>query len=148
MKKLITMIIAIISFFSILSVTNAWEGYLEKILDLNYGPEEYDFRLENIDYIYFYDSNTNAMYNDFRSVNDVLKDEVMKKYRANEIDYYTMNGIVLNFNKYTYHTNKIFYYISIKEIKPDLGEIDNAITKNYELSRSYYHRVKDLINKS
>lgn len=149
MKKLIAIIIAISSFFSISFITNANEWYLEKVMDLNYGPEEYKLNLEfnKIWYIYFYDSQTNQMYNDFVNANEILKDEIMKKYRSWEIDYYTANWIVSNFNKYIYHSNKVFNYISIKEIRKDIPEVDTAIKKNYELSRSYYKRVKYLILK-
>lgn len=152
MKNLVYTIIWIIIFFSIFNYSTAnygWvnnkEWYIEKLLDLNYWIEEYKFQINDLEYIYFYDINSQKMYDDFRTAEQTLKSEFLRKYRNWEIDYYTMNWIVKNFNLFVYHTNKLFKYISIKEIKSDYKELDIAILKNYENSRSYYYKTKLLI---
>ena len=87
------------------------------------------------------------MYDNFRTADQLLKDEIIRLYRSWEIDYYKMNWIIQNYNLFVYHTNKMFNYISIKEVRSDFKELDTAILKNYELSRSYYSRAKLLILK-
>lgn len=153
MKNLVYIILYIFIFFSIKneSIANyAWENnkewYIEKLLDLNYWIEEYNFQITEIKNIYFSDKNTQILYNSFRNWEKTLKDEFIRKYKKWEIDYYTMNWIIKNFNLFVYHTNRMFYYISLLEIRGDYKELDNAIIKNYENSRSYFNKTKLLIN--
>lgn len=145
MKKLLISILSIFIFFSIANKSIAEEWYIEKILDLNYWIEDYKLNLPNIEYRYFYNKNILKAYNSFKKTDKLLKDEIIKKYRNNEIDYYKMNWIVLNYNNFVYHTNKFFKYLSIKEIQPNSKEVNQAILNNYELSRNYYKRTKYLI---
>ncbi|MDD2907074.1 MAG: hypothetical protein PHH98_00390 [Candidatus Gracilibacteria bacterium] len=149
MKKLVFIILSIFLFFSISNITSAEnkEGYLEKLLDLNYGIEDYKFSINDLNYVSFYNSQSQKMYDNFRTADKMLKDELLKKYRSGEIDYYKMNGIVTNYNLFVYHTNKMFNYLSIKEVRSDFKELDSAILKNYELARTYYSRSKLLILK-
>ena len=151
MKKLVSSILFIFCFFSIVNNSIAWysdekniEWYMEKILDLNYGIEQYKFDVNEINYIYFYDKNSQNLYNSFRSTEQILKEEFLKKYRDNKIDYYTMNAIINNFNLFVYHSNKMFEYLSIKESR-NYKELNTAILKNYEKSRSYFYKTKNLI---
>ncbi|NVP17610.1 hypothetical protein HUU51_02730 [Candidatus Gracilibacteria bacterium] len=152
MKKLVYLIIAIFTFFSINNYSNAnyygnenIEGYLEQILDLSYGIEEYKFEINEIRNIYFINNNSQNLYNNFRSAERLLKNEFLRKYKNNEIDYYTMNGIVDNFNLFVYHSNKMFEYLSVKEKNNSFKELDNAIFKNYQNSRSYLGKTKNLL---
>ncbi len=149
MKKLVYIILSIFLFFSIVSISSAEnkEWYIEKLLDLSYWIEDYKFQINDINYVYFYDSKSQKMYDNFRTAEQILKDELMKMYREWNIDYYKMNWIITNYNLFVYHTNKLFSYLSIKEVRPDFKELDSAIIKNYELSRSYYTRTKLLILK-
>jgi len=151
MKKLVYIIITIITFFSIYNQSNAnyyWneniEWYLEKILDLSYWIEEYNFQINEIDNVIFSDKNSQILYNNFRNAERLLKNEFLRKYRNWEIEYYTMNWIIQNFNLFVYHSNKMFYYISIKETRNDFKELDTAIFKNYQNSRSYLWKTKNL----
>jgi hypothetical protein len=151
MKKLVLTIITIFVFFSIVNYSNAWysqekniEWYMEKILDLNYGIEEYKFQVNEIRYVYFYNKNSQNLYDSFRSTEQALKEEFLRKYKNNEIDYYTMNGIVKNFNLFVYHSNKMFEYLSMKEYS-NYKELGTAILKNYENSRWYFYKTKNLM---
>ena len=148
MKNLIYIILSIFLFFSISNITSAdKEWYIEKLLDLNYWIEEYKIQINDLEYVYFYDAKSQKMYDNFRTADQLLKDEIIRLYRSWEIDYYKMNWIIQNYNLFVYHTNKMFNYISIKEVRSDFKELDTAILKNYELSRSYYSRAKLLILK-
>jgi len=149
MKKLVFIILPIFLFFSISNITSAEnkEWYLEKLLDLNYWIEDYKFNINDLNYVSFYNSQSQKMYDNFRTADKMLKDELLKKYRSWEIDYYKMNWIVTNYNLFVYHTNKMFNYLSIKEVRSDFKELDSAILKNYELARTYYSRSKLLILK-
>ncbi|MDD3794298.1 MAG: hypothetical protein PHI37_05785 [Candidatus Gracilibacteria bacterium] len=152
MKKLVLTILFIFSFFSIVNYSIAGytdekniEGYMEKILDLNYGIEQYKFEVNEIRYIYFYNKNSQDLYDSFRATEQALKQEFLKQYKNDEIDYYTMNGIINNFNLFVYHSNKMFEYLSMKEKNNSYKELDNAIFKNYQNSRSYFYKTKNLI---
>lgn len=152
MKKLVLTILFIFSFFSIVNYSIAWytdekniEWYMEKILDLNYGIEQYKFEVNEIRYIYFYNKNSQDLYDSFRATEQALKQEFLKQYKNDEIDYYTMNGIINNFNLFVYHSNKMFEYLSMKEKNNSYKELDNAIFKNYQNSRSYFYKTKNLI---
>jgi len=148
MKNLIYIILSIFIFFSISNITSAdKEWYIEKLLDLNYWIEEYKIQINDLEYVYFYDTKSQKMYDNFRTADQLLKDEIIRLYRSWEIDYYKMNWIIQNYNLFVYHTNKMFNYISIKEVRSDFKELDTAILKNYENSRSYYSRAKLLILK-
>ncbi len=146
MKNLVYIILSIFTFFSISNITSAnKEWYIEKILDLNYWIEEYKIQINDIDYIYFYDEESQKLYDNFRSADKLLKDEIIRLYRDWKIDYYKMNWITQNYNLFIYHTNKMFKYISLKEVRSNLKELDIAILKNYENSRSYYYKTKLMI---
>ena len=144
MKNFSKLIITLICFFSIANNTFASEWYIEQLLDLNYWIEEYDLELANLDYIYFTDEITNEMFTEFRKINELLKWEIISKYRSNEFDFYKTNGIISSHKKFVYYTNRLFYYISLKEQRQDYKELDDAILKTYKNVRIYYRKVKNL----
>jgi hypothetical protein len=121
--------------------------YIDQLLDLNYWIEEYDLELEYIDYIYFSNPQTQAIFENFKEVNRILKDEIIRKYRAWEFEYYQTKWIITNQKMFVYHTNKFFHYLSIKEQNPEYIETDNFILKNYSNMRIYYNRLRHLVNK-
>lgn len=145
MKKLIYMTITIFSFFSIASVS-ANDGYMDKILDLTYWVEEFKLRMNEINYIYFHDFNSQATYDNFRVADDMLKEEFISLYRNWNIDYYTMNGIINDYNLFVYHTNKMFLYTKMAETSNN-NQLKNIILEHYTLTRSYFNRVRYLATK-
>ncbi|MFK7780072.1 MAG: hypothetical protein QM490_02895 [Candidatus Gracilibacteria bacterium] len=144
MRKIITYIIAFIIFFSSLSITFAEEGYIEKLLDLNFGVEEYNLNLSSIDYIHFNNPQYNHIYNELKTIDSILREEFMKKYRSGEYEYYQTNGIITNYNNFVYYINRFFFYLKIKEGNSFI-ELDTAIIRNYRNMRSSYTKVKNIV---
>lgn len=144
MKKLLTTIIA---FFTIFSIGNTYannEGLLDKIMDFPFWVEEFRIRMDEPKYVYFYDQQSQNLYNSFIGVNNVLKDQLVKYYREWDIDYYRMNWIINDYNLYIYHSNKMFSYLSQKELRYE-EQLDTIILKHYTLARNHYNTVKHLV---
>ena len=146
MKKLLLPIISIFIFFSIVNNSLAEDTYLEEVLDLHYWIEDYSLNLSSIDYVHFYEYDSRQMYNTYKSTDEILKELIIEAYRDWDIDYYSMNWIITNYNLFIYHTNKFMNYLSIKELNPEYKDIDSAVLSNYRLSRNYYNKVKELLN--
>ena len=144
MKKLLTLIIITLSFFSIFNFANAknstkkTEWSLEKLLDTDYWPEEFELYLKN--------TKNRAIFRAFIDIDNTLRNEFMKKYRNGSIDYNATNGIIDNYSLFVYHTNKYFYYLSVKEANSKYSEVDEAIAENYRLSRAYIKQVKYILS--
>jgi len=145
MKKIITTIITLSIFFSTNNISFAKEWYIEQILDLNVWIEEYDLALEHIDYIFFRDPNTQALFNEYKNSVALINQEIIRKYANKEFEYYQINWIISNQKQFIYHINKLFYYISIKEEGNNYIETNDLILENYSKARTYYIRLKYLI---
>ena len=145
MKKFSTIIITLICFFSIVNKSFAWEWYIEELLDINYWIEEYELELQNLEFIYFLDENKNIMFNEFNKINELLKKEIIKKYKNKKFNYYQTKWIIWSYKKFIYYTNRLFYYISLKEKKYNYNELDESILKTYLNVRIYYKKTESLI---
>lgn len=144
MKKFTRCILMIILLFSIVNYTFASEWAIEELLDLNYGIEEYQINLIDIKYIDFKTDENIWKYENMRSMNEILKKEVMRKYRNWNYEYNTINGIITNQKNFIYYTNKYFSYLRIKEKWESWSEINEAILSSYRSMKSYYNRLKAL----
>ena len=79
MKKLLASIIAVISLFSISTQTFAQnDPIFERILDINYGVEDYEIQLANLDDMYFFNQVYTNMHSDFKRANTKMKQEIRK----------------------------------------------------------------------
>ncbi len=147
MKKIFS-IIVFIFIFSIPNFANANEWYIEKLLQLKVGPEAFTMNLSKIKDVYFVDSDNQEVFDNFKNTSEILRDEILRKYENDEFEYYTMQGIVSNYNSFVYYTNKLFYYLSIREQNSSLdAETENGVSKNYSKARNYFKRLKYLIYK-
>jgi len=144
MNKIIKFIITLTIIFSSQSNTFAEEGYIENLFDLNYWVEELDLDLHDIKYIYFNNEKYNRIYREIKTVDSLLKDGFMKNYRNWEYDYYQMNWIVNNYNKFIYNTNQFFFFIKLKEQNSNYSEVNSAIMSSYRNMKIYYSKVKNL----
>lgn len=147
MNKIVVSIIVLISGFSITNSVNA-SGYIDNLLEIPTGPEAFDITLESLDYYSFNSPQISKVYNDFREVNEVLRDEIVRKYNAGDFDYYQMQGIIKNYKMFVYHTNKLFEYLSLKDNGIWGKSIDTAILRTYQNTRIYYNRMKYIISQS
>jgi thioredoxin-related protein len=142
MKKLITIILIISSFFSIAS-TNAYKSF-DDILKLDTGIEKYKFELPKIDTVSFRNTDSRQMYNDFVDTDNNFRSTIFSLYNNGTYDYYTMNGIVTEYTLFIHNTNKVFYYMKMKETS-NYRELDSIILKHYEAVKLNYERVKYLL---
>jgi len=148
MKVLIKVIIWIFFLFSIVSTSFAqtrWQ--IETILDLNYWIENSDINSIKIDNYYFNNYETYRIHNAFNNASVSLKNEIIRQYRNNNIDYYTMKWIIVDYKNFIYYSNKYFYLMKQKEKYTDNKALDYAIIKNMTLVKSYYTKMKFLILK-
>lgn len=148
MKKIVSSILMISYIFSIFafsSVNASSRWYIDMLLDFPYWVEEMAMNVEEINYIYFFEEDSQKLYDNYRIAENVLKNEVVNLYKNDVLDYYTMNWIIKNYNLFIYHTNKMFYYIQTKEVRYD-NQLNKIILEHYELSRQYYNTVKHLIS--
>lgn len=149
MKKIISFIIITLISFS--SVTSAFdiqnEGFIERTLQLRTWVEWYNIELAQIDDFQFISPVVADVYSEFKMADRILRDEIMKQYAAGDLEYYQVNGMIENHSKFIYHTNKLFYYVSMKEKWQASGkELDNAIINSYIKLKSYYARLQVLYN--
>ena len=147
MKVLTKVIISIVFIFSIVAPTFAEQKwYIEQLLDLNYWIETFNINLASIDKYNFNNSRTRYIYTTFKSTSEDLKNEILKQYRKWNLDYYRTKWIITNYKNFIYYSNKYFYFQKQKEYY-NSKTIDNAILKNVISLKSYYMRIKFLVNK-
>lgn len=148
MKKIFCTIIFTFCIFSTLNFANAQEWALDKVLDLPYWVEEFEIKLPQVKNHFFINkSNSNSLKN-FKNIDSNLRNIFIEKYRNWEFDYKTTNWIIQNYSLFVYHTNKYFEYLSTKERNPKFKEVNTAISRNYNLSRSYLKKVKYIIEEN
>jgi hypothetical protein len=147
MKKIIASIIVLISIISIQSPVFANdEPIFERLLDLNYGVEEYDLQLAHLDEMYFSDSSLNNMHREFQHANENIKKEIIMYYRQGRFTNYQTQGIVRAQKNFVYYTNQIFKHMRFKELNPKYADVDGEILDNYRQARTAYNKIKQIIN--
>lgn len=147
MKKILSIIIFIV-IFSIPNFANAGEWYIGQLLQFKVGPEAFTMNLAKIKNVSFIDPDTQEVFDSFKETSELLKNEILNRYENDEFEYYTMQWIVSNYNSYVYYTNKLFYYLSLREQYSDLdSETEYGVSKNYSKARNYFKRLKYLIYK-
>lgn len=146
MKKSLLTITFVLLFSTSFFQVNAEEWYIETLLDLNYWIEEYDLELEQIDYVYFSNSTTRQIFQNFEIANTLLKNEIINKYRSEEFDYYQTKAIIKSQKMFVYHVNRLSYYLSVKEQNPSFVDTDTFILKHYSNARLFYKKVRHYVN--
>lgn len=147
MINLLKIIILFSMFFSSATYSFAKEWYIENLLQINTWVEAFDIELIEIDDYYFADENLQNTYEEFKRTSQLLKREIIRKYENDEFGYYQTKWVITNYKKFVYYTNSIFYYLSLKDEGVNDSEIDNAILESYTKIRTYYKRLKYLVNK-
>jgi len=142
MKKIISIIIVSILYFSSTSNTFAEEWYIEELLNINYEVERLTLDLSEIDTIYFKTPKYNKLRNQMIKINSTLKKWIMNKYKNWELEYYQINWVITNYNNFIYHINKLFYFLKLKEQNCGFRELDTAIIRSYTQIRSSFKKIK------
>lgn len=151
MKKIILLIIAIFSLFSIennVLANNQW--FIGSLMNFETGPISYELSLEKLDTYSFKDTNLKRIYTDLVKYDSLTRRAILNAHQEGSYDYYTTNGIVKNYSNFVYHTNNFFYYLSLMDKNKTLEnnhEIQDAVLSNYKSSQNYYKKVQSLISK-
>lgn len=148
MKKLSLLIIFIFWFFSIFSFANAKDWALELVLDLNYWPESED--ILNIPSLWNYkfkNSDNTSKYKILKEADYYLRKEFIKKYRTWDFSKTNISWIENVYELFIYHTNKYFYFMSIKEAWANYKVANRGISENFKLSRTYLKELKKYLEK-
>ncbi len=155
MKKIILLIIAIFSLFSIennaLAKNISQNGFIGSLMNFDVGPVSYELSLEKLDTYSFRDAQLKSIYTDLVKYDRLTRSAILSAYAEWSYDYYTTNGIVKNYSNFVYHTNNFFYYLSLIDKNKTLEnnhEIQDAVLSNYKSSQSYYKKVQSLISKA
>lgn len=141
--------ICIITFFIIFSIAPslyAERWYIEELLELPTWPEAFDINIQTLPTYTFKNKKTQNLFNSYKNISVVLKNEFLFQYENETISQYMMRDLIRNYNLFIYHTNKMFYYISLKDKDPWLDDVIYPISKNYSLSRIHYNKIKNIIN--
>lgn len=146
MKKIIAGIIAIISVFSTLGTTFAQEPFFENLLDLNYGVEDYQLQLSNLEPMYFYSQELQTMHSEFQRWNQKIKSEIMQYYRDGKLTDYQAQAIVRAHKNFVYYTNQTFRHSYYKELDPYYADVNSQVLKNYTQSRLAYRKIVKILN--
>jgi len=144
---LLLVVLLLVIFCSRIITVSAQEWYLETLLEINTGIEVFDINTATIDPLQFSNPSVQFTYDEFISVDKLLKDEFIRQYRIWEISYYRMADIVTNYNNFVYYTNQTFYYLRQRELGYTGKHTDRAIKNWYSNMRVYYTRVKVLVAK-
>lgn len=146
MKK----ILLIITFFVIFSIAQSWYAaerwYIENLLELPTGPEAFDINIQTLPAFTFNNIQTQNIFNSYKEVSVILKNELLSQYENETISQYMMRDLIRSYNLFIYHTSRMFYYISLKDENPGLKDAIYPISKNYSLSRVHYNKIKNIIN--
>lgn len=148
MKKTFLSIIAIFFVFSNSIAHGSDTGMLEDLLDLNYGPIEYELSLDSIDTYNFKNYSLKRTYQYMVKYDGLIRNEIVNQYEMGTYSYETTQWIVKNYKSFVYYTNQLFYFLNLVEKNPYLKddfEVQNGILKNYKLAASYYKKTKNLI---
>lgn len=149
MKKIIlsAVILSSLLFSSILSV-NAQEWFISELLELDTGIEVYNLsQIPSLEPQNFSNSSVQATYNEFLSIDRVLRNEFISQYRAGDITTYQMQDLVTSYKNFLYYTNRTFMYIAQEERWIRSKETQLAINSGYSNMRISYSRVVNIISR-
>nr|MDD3720350.1 hypothetical protein [Candidatus Gracilibacteria bacterium] len=148
MRKFIAYIIIFVSFFSISNFVNASsDGLMSDILKLNYGIQESDIKAITTKDITLRSLTYQNMYNQFKELDKSIKNEIFKKIKNSELDYYTGFGVLKSYKNFVYSVNKLFDLYKLKESGSKDYLLDSNIRNTYFEIRTHYKRVQYLVNK-
>ncbi|MFA5917196.1 MAG: hypothetical protein WC850_03070 [Candidatus Gracilibacteria bacterium] len=147
MKKVVSLIIIFVSIFSIANFVNASEGEISDMLDLEYGIQKTDLDAISIKYVNLKTTKYNNMYNYMKTVNNVVKKEILGKIEAGEFDYYTGFDVIKAYGSFIYNVNRLFELYSFKENGSKDPYIDSKIRDTSFVIKTHYKRLQYLVNK-
>lgn len=148
MKKFIPPIIILVSFFSTPNFVNASNEWLvSDMLKLEYWIQESDIKSIKTKEIKLKSLTHQNMYNEFKKLDNSIKNEILKKIKSWELDYYTWFWVIKAYSNFVYSVNRLFDLYVIKESWSKDYFLDDNIRNTYFEVRTHYKRVQYLVNK-
>ena len=145
-KYLIFYSIFISLFFSSFWLANArWE--IDKILNIKFWVEQIEYKLSELPKRTFKNKTVQAKYDKMRQLNKTLTKLFYKGYTSWNIDYYTTKWIIINHQKFIFHTSQLFTYIELKLKNPKHIDINEKIINSYSEMRISYNRIIFLLKR-
>lgn len=142
MKKIISLSIISVILFSTLNFVYASQGWLDKLLDINYWIEKLKLDSVQLKIIHLDSKKNREILRKLKQYDEILRTEIIENYELGNYNYYRANDIIRNYTNFIYYTNKYFFYLRWKEIAPNYLEVDRAIENSYVQMRRYYSRLK------
>jgi hypothetical protein len=87
------------------------------------------------------------MYNYMKTVNNVVKKEILIKIENDEFSYYTWFDVIKAYWSFIYNVNRLFELYSFKEKWSKDPYIDSKIRDTSFVVKTHYKRLQYLINK-
>ncbi len=138
--------LCIITFLFCISTTNSSQALsLDELLQIPTGPEVFDIQRATLDNHRFASSTLETVYNNYRTLDNILRTEIIRKYEAGDFENTQMQGIVRNYKNFVFHTNKLFAYLALKDNGIRGKSIDTAILRSYQNIRINFDRMTDII---
>lgn len=132
--------------FTSIFIVNADEWYIEKLLDINSGPESYKLEsIPTLKTLTFQSPAVQSTYDEFRVIDTALRAEFISQYRAWTLSYYQLQDLITSYSNFIYYVEKTFYYITLEEKGFRSRETETAIINGYTNMRSSYANVKNIL---
>jgi len=149
MKKIITHIILIFSLFSILSYDTTFcsEWLISDMLNIEDWAQESQLNTIKIKTYSLKNEEYRASYAKMKSINQTIKNQILKRIQNNELTYYTWVDTIRAYSNFINSVNRMFELYSQKETYPSDSLIDSKIIDNYYILRTNYKKLQYLINK-
>ncbi|NDK08131.1 hypothetical protein EOM39_02690 [Candidatus Gracilibacteria bacterium] len=144
MKKLVTFIIILVSFFSIVNFVSASEGEISEILELETGIQASDLDDIYIKSITLNNSSYKSKYTKLKSMDKVIKKEILRKIANEEFTYYQGFDVINSYSNFIYSVNRLFTLYKYKESGND---VDSSISDTLFEIKTHYKRLQYLVNK-
>ena len=147
MKKFVTCIIFVVSFFSIANFVNASEWEVSDTLELESGIQASDLDAIFIKTVSLKNTTYKTKYTKMKEMNKTIKTEILRKIDAGEFDYYTWFDIIKAYSSFIYNVNRLFELYSFKENWYDDTYLDSNIRDTMFEIKTHYKRLQYLVSK-
>lgn len=144
MKKLVTFIIILVSFFSIVNFVSASEWEISEILELETGIQASDLDDIYIKSITLNNSSYKSKYTKLKSMDKVIKKEILRKIANEEFTYYQWFDVINSYSNFIYSVNRLFTLYKYKE---SWNDVDSSIRDTLFEIKTHYKRLQYLVNK-
>ncbi len=144
MKKLLSSIIILIYIFSIGKTNFVSADFFEDFLNLETWLEEISFEFYTLENPKLKDSKYQKQYYILNKINSLIKESILKQYKAWKFWYYQTNWLVTHYNNFIYYSNKYFSSLKDIELYWKTKETQNNLYKNMRDMKFHYLKFQTL----